>query len=259
MLFRSMVFNGNPLFVDAANGNLRLQPGSPAIDAGTATGAPAFDFDYNFRPLGVGYDMGCFEGQPSCTPYADNIIYVNDDATGANTGASWANAMTDLQAALATAGACSNITQIWVAEGTYKPTSGSDRDASFELKNGLAVYGGFPNTGNPGLNERNWRTHVTTLSGDIGTPGNNSDNSHHVVSAMMGPGNGAVLDGFTITGGNAGSGFGGGMIISGISSPTVRNCIFTGNTASLGAGTAGARSVAAGGADGGGRRVRRSG
>jgi uncharacterized repeat protein (TIGR02543 family) len=51
----------NPLMVDPANGNFRLQTGSPAVDSGSATLAPATDYDGYARPQGLGYNMGAFE------------------------------------------------------------------------------------------------------------------------------------------------------------------------------------------------------
>lgn len=42
--------NVDPLFADPANGNYHLQIGSPCIDTGTATGAPADDIDGDSRP-----------------------------------------------------------------------------------------------------------------------------------------------------------------------------------------------------------------
>ena len=60
--------SANPGFVDYrrdGSGNYRLAPGSPCIDAGTAAGAPATDFDGRHRPLGRGYDLGAFESRPS--------------------------------------------------------------------------------------------------------------------------------------------------------------------------------------------------
>src|SRR5512139_3136979 len=70
-----------------------------------------------------------------------SIIYVKWDATGpTHDGSSWAKAYTDLQSALA---ATRPGIQIWVAAGTYKPTTGSDRSKSFNLQSGVKLYGGF--------------------------------------------------------------------------------------------------------------------
>jgi hypothetical protein len=51
----------DPQFVNATTANFRLQATSPAIDAGSADGAPGFDFDGKSRPAGDGYDIGAFE------------------------------------------------------------------------------------------------------------------------------------------------------------------------------------------------------
>ena len=57
--------NGNldedPLFVDAAGGNYRLQEGSPCIDAGTGIDAPTNDLAGVARPQGAGIDVGAYE------------------------------------------------------------------------------------------------------------------------------------------------------------------------------------------------------
>ena len=171
----------------------------------------------------------------------DSPIYVNAAASGANNGTSWQNAYPDLQAALAAATAGQ---QIWVAAGTYKPTAGTDRAISFALKPGVGVYGGFAGT-ETALEQRDWRTNVTTLSGDL--LGNDSgmvdpdnitmaDDSYHVV-VNNATGSGTILDGFTITGGNANntsiqSGEDGGGIVNWQGDLTVAHSILRGNTAS---------------------------
>jgi len=77
-------------------------------------------------------------------------------------------------------------------------------------------------------------TNLTILSGDIGTQGDNSDNSYHVVIAS-GIDNTAILDGFTISDGNANGNFGGGMY-NDFSSPTLENLRINDNSAGHGGG-----------------------
>ena len=55
---------GDPRFVDAAGADFHLQADSPAIDRGSATDAPAQDFDGQARPLGSGFDIGADEFAP---------------------------------------------------------------------------------------------------------------------------------------------------------------------------------------------------
>ena len=52
---------GDPRFVDAPDHDFHLQAGSPAVDAGSADGAPSTDFGGQGRPSGAGYDIGAFE------------------------------------------------------------------------------------------------------------------------------------------------------------------------------------------------------
>ena len=156
------------------------------------------------------------------------VIYVRGDAAGAKTGLSWANAYTDLQAGLA---AAEWGDEIWVAQGTYKPTTGTLRTVSFALEAGVGLYGGFAGAETE-REQRNWEANATILSGDIGTTGSAADNTLCVVVGA----DRAVLDGFTITGGNnLSSGHGGGMYNLNCSL-TVTNCTFSGNAAYNGGG-----------------------
>ncbi len=172
-------------------------------------------------------------------PSSGAVLYAAPVATGAGNCSSWQNACT-LYTALQSAGSSA---QIWVKAGVHKPTTNSnDRTASFVLKNGVALYGGF--AGNEiNFDQRNPSLHVTILSGDID---NNDDtdvygattsirgaNSYRVVRAVN-VNETTVLDGFVITGGQANS-MGGGMEARN-SRPTIVNVVFKTNSASYGGG-----------------------
>ncbi|UCG46991.1 MAG: right-handed parallel beta-helix repeat-containing protein [Phycisphaerales bacterium] len=176
-------------------------------------------------------------------------IHVKAGATG--DGSSWANAYGDLQAALDDAEPNDDI---WVAEGTYTPTGLADpcdpRSATFQMNSAVAIYGGFPATGEPGWDDRDRQVYVTILSGDL--LGNDEpstsvadllddpcrcENSYHVVTGTnteSAPN--TLLDGFTITAGNADdwpNQSGGGLYrYSGL----VNECTITGNSARSGSG-----------------------
>jgi hypothetical protein len=57
-------FVSTPAVLFATPGiDFHLSPTSPALDAGTASGAPAEDLDGDPRPVGAGYDIGAYETQ----------------------------------------------------------------------------------------------------------------------------------------------------------------------------------------------------
>jgi hypothetical protein len=61
----------DPKFVDYkadGSGDYRLQPSSPAVNAGTTTGAPDLDIAGNRRPQGGAVDVGAYELVPAGTP-----------------------------------------------------------------------------------------------------------------------------------------------------------------------------------------------
>ena len=174
------------------------------------------------------------------------IIFVDDTASSGGDGASWATAYPFLQDALAFASNPDNgVTEIHVGQGLYVPdrdeaTPGGtgDREATFQLVSGVALMGGYAGLGEPDPDDRDVTQHVTLLSGDLALddgPGfaNNQENAFQVVTGS-GVDPTAVLDGFTITAGNANAihvvDNGAGMNNDG-GSPTVMHCTFTGNSA----------------------------
>ncbi|HEX8878200.1 MAG TPA: hypothetical protein VF777_15750 [Phycisphaerales bacterium] len=163
-------------------------------------------------------------------------LYVNDNASGANTGLSWTDAFTSLQEALTVAKASAGqITEIWVAAGTYAP--GSARTSTFNLVEGVDLYGGFAGTETQ-LSQRVRGTNTSYLTGNIGNIFATSDNCYQVINAKDISSN-TDLDGFTITAGfangNAPRDAGGGMYAVD-SSVHVTHCTFEFNHADRGGG-----------------------
>ncbi len=175
------------------------------------------------------------------------VLYVRSD--GASLACdSWENAC-GLQTALQAAAAGD---EIWVKAGIYKPAADTRFPAAtFQLKEGVALYGGFAGT-ETARDQRDWETQITVLSGDLGgdditdpngvvtdTANIVGQNAYHVVNGS-GVDNTAILDGFVITAGYASltppnnHGYGGGMF-NWAGSPTLNNLIFSGNTAGKGA------------------------
>lgn len=168
-----------------------------------------------------------------------DIRYVNAAAAGANDGSSWADAYTDLNAALVAAQAGD---EIWVAAATYTP---ADAASSFSLPDGVAVYGGFAGS-ETSLAQRDWTANPTILSGDVGRDDEygtgawyvgwniHTDNCDHVVLAN-GVGPGTRLDGFVVTQAHGAYSYGGGLQMVG-GSPTIVHCTFLRNESGWGAG-----------------------
>ena len=184
-------------------------------------------------------------------------IYV-DAAKADNTGdgLSWATAKKDVQAAINIAVTGDNV---WVKAGTYLPTmdpSGNaspidPRDKTIYLKSGVKLYGSFVGTETT-LSQRTGSVIIanpSTLSGDIGTSGNNTDNCYHVVLSVSDVST-TVLDGFIVSGAYSlptdigtitveakiiPKNVGGGLYTN-ISSVTVSSCGFNSNVAGLSGG-----------------------
>jgi predicted outer membrane repeat protein len=152
------------------------------------------------------------------------VLYVNG-TSGDDTrnGLSWVNAKKTIQSAINAADLLGGA-EIWVKSGTYYPTTTTNRETSFALQQNVKLYGGFAGTETL-LTQRDYTNNITTLSGDIGTLNDDSDNSYHVITTEKK----SVIDGFTITKGNADGDrlyrMGGGIYMAD-DYATVENCIF---------------------------------
>lgn len=176
-------------------------------------------------------------------PSTNGILYVNKNAnSGSRLGNSWENALTELPQALKIASVNSSVKQIWVAKGTYFPTTTGDRTISFEVPSGIKLYGGFAGTENA-VEERQLKVNPTILSGDLNNNddtnyANMDDNSFHIMKLHYANSE-TLIDGFIFSAGRSDQ-FGytgdfdnkkGPAIYNYASSPTIINCIFTTNYA----------------------------
>jgi len=210
---------------------------------------------------------------------SSKIIYVDDDANAPGDGKSWATAYRYLQDGLADAKTADKPVEIRVGQGLYKPDQGAsqktgDRRASFALIRGVVLKGGYAGITTADPNAQDVKLYETILSGDL--TGNDvlskdpadfvvdpndgnwdrpnvwnilvestrRENSLHVLNAS-GADQTAILEGFTVTAGNAyrppywfGSlpaGLGeddqGGAIFNKGGSPVLRSSTFISNSA----------------------------
>lgn len=144
----------------------------------------------------IGYGEDTEETRVCC--WGGDRIYVSAYATGSKTGVSWNNAYTDLQDALQRAEKGCGTEEIWVAQGIYRPTKTRNQNASFDMVDGLKLYGGFGTDANS-LSDRDFVRYKTYLSGNIDTGGDldsfivvNTEPASAITSDT-------VLDGFIVT------------------------------------------------------------
>ncbi|MDZ7897245.1 MAG: right-handed parallel beta-helix repeat-containing protein [Arcicella sp.] len=226
-----------------------------AMTGGTAlgTGSPFNAFPMTSRSYFASCKNSCSETARVTTQMItvtqNTFVDITKAAAPTQNGASWATAYGNLQTALAASTAGGSI---WVAQGTYKTTATTTRTIYFNIPSDVKVYGGFAGTETM-LSQRNPRTNVTILSGEIGSASTITDNSHHVVN-LDGSGVNTLLDGFTVMGGNANFDpsktvsassvpastttieTGGGIVIQNAGMPTIINCMIVNNGAVTGGG-----------------------
>ena len=124
----------------------------------------------NSRNLGGAPDLGAYE---AILPESGRVIYVRTDGDDSRDGLSWGNALKTVTAALNKAEQYTTVAsrpQVWVAAGTYTSTPGAINDNmlygqpyAYKMVEGVNVYGGFPDSGSPGEDDRNPQSYETIL------------------------------------------------------------------------------------------------
>lgn len=227
--------NDTNLFMNPLLGNYFLKQGAKIINKGNNTLFPGLsvsskDIAGYIRKYNGTIDIGAYE----YTIVANNagIVYVKDTATGVGNGKDWANATSDLQAAIND----TSTHNVYVAVGRYTTPSPN----SYIMRNGVAIYGGFnPDAGVDSLNDTRIMMDTSGVIGSILDGENIRPVIWNEFTAATAMDSTAVIDGFTITGGlNTGTGLydGGAGIRNKYSSPQIRNVVFRGNNAYNGAG-----------------------
>lgn len=120
-----MIDKGNGIYYDTQTYGNEDMAGKPRI-SGTSIGIGAYEYQY--------------------LPES-RIRYVKPTATGTGDGSSWENASADLQKMIDELANNGQAGEVWVAAGIYTPQSqlisGTAYSASFRMRDGISVYGGF--------------------------------------------------------------------------------------------------------------------
>lgn len=222
------------------------------------------DMAGNPRFNGSTIDIGAYEFQQMLST---RIRYVKPVATGTGDGSSWENASGNLQNMideLAKNNPQNLPGEVWVAAGTYVPQvqviSGTTYSASFLMRDGISVYGGFAgdesskqerevgkmpwNFVNKTILEGSYYEHSKTSWNESNHKWTLTSDSRHVVffsplpsEGKSGFGKSTILNGVTIRGGYAQGGEGvadfmtdrGAGVYMGINA-TLEKCIVTENS-----------------------------
>jgi predicted outer membrane repeat protein len=195
------------------SGDVPVPPGNCASKrrSGCAEDGNAWRFDGCGEPVELVERCAerhgtCADGVCGCAPgWAGSecercVVFASAAAPAGGDGTSWGSALISVPAAIeAAAGRIDPLTKIaqcevWLTEGTYHPTDGTDPAATIQLRSGVHVYGGF--SGRERVpDERVLDASATVLSGDIGEDGVVEDNSHHVVTSADDAGYAPLADG----------------------------------------------------------------
>ncbi len=184
----------------------KLTGGSPAIDMGDfdTSGVSEFDLNGKVRIRGRYIDIGAYEHYGK--------IYVDSRATGDNNGSSWGHAYKNLHDALYYSG---DGDTIWVAKGVYKAGYSSYTNNYINVIKNVKLIGGFRGD-ETYLSQRDWRSNITTLTGEI--------SPHYFAYNVIKLMDSSVVDGFRIIKSENSA-----CYLDSSDNATIRNCIISNN------------------------------
>ncbi len=248
--YRSLAISatGSGQVTAPGQGTFRFAPGATVNLVAT----PAAGYHF-LRWTGTAVDAGCVTNPDAAQTtvivdahytlvahFLRTRIYVDGRSAAGGDGSTWQKAYTYLQDALDTA---QTGNEICVAQGTYRPDRGKnvvvgDRFASFNLKDGVRIKGGFVGMTASDPNARDIALYPTLLSGDLKnddkaasglydlySEATRTDNSVHVVAGWE-VGSLTLLEGVTLIGGN---GIEGGGLYLFASDPVISRCTIRAN------------------------------
>jgi hypothetical protein len=173
------------------------------------------DYTFDFLDPNTEYDLivrkVCGPGDESpdavLTTFAGvvpGVVYIDANATGNNDGSSWTDAYSDLSLALA---GVTNGDELWMTGGTYSldPTTSATNSRFTVTANDVSIYGGFTG-GEVTRGARDSSLNVTIITGDRDGDDDFLDintYSDNLKTVIFVNGENLLLDGLTITGGNA--------------------------------------------------------
>jgi hypothetical protein len=197
---------GDPDFIDRPGGNFHLELTSPVIDQGEGGLGVGLDFEEDTRPHGAGVDIGADEAYRAET-------YVSQSKGNDTTGDGSANTpYATVTKGVNETGAGGTV---YVGRGDYT--------GSYYLDPGISLLGGY--------NEADWSRDIDQYVTVLDAQGLES------VVTIGGEGVHALVEGFTLTGGEATMfGLGGGVLVVDNATATIRHDIITGNHAQNGGG-----------------------
>lgn len=215
--------SADPRFANPAIGEYHLQPDSPCVDAGSASGLNAWpDLDREPRKQQVAVDMGADESNGTRWEIGTPVIHVTSRGDDTD-GLSWGTAKRTISGGIAAAAQAGG--EVWVAEGTY-----TEQVLPVVF---VHLYGGFAGT-ETNRCQRDPLLHPTVIDGGGLAP---------VVYYRNAGYRAATFDGFTVQGGGIYTGgnpfhpdltnrFGGrgGGIYCRVSGPSIKSNVIRSNS-----------------------------